>query len=572
MGFNYTWIWPQEPDEEIVDKMSSSLGFGTLECRLLVMRGIDTYEKAREFFKPNIHDIHSPYLMADMQIAVERIATAIENGEKILIYGDYDVDGTTSVALMYLYLSKIVDKNYLEFYIPDRNLEGYGISTEGIDYAHQNGFSLIISLDCGIKSNDKVDYATSLGIDFIICDHHLPGDELPKAVAVLDPKRKDCRYPYKELSGCGVGYKLCQALNDLYQLPESDLFELTDLLAISIAADIVPITGENRVFAKMGLNYLRKTRKLGLRLLIPDEKISSYSISNIVFEIAPKINAAGRISHAKAAVKLLISDNLKQAHEITDNIISLNSDRRELDTQSTKEAIDQILELGNREMFTTVVYSPDWNKGVIGIVASRLTEHFYRPTVVFTESSEEEVVASARSVSDFNVHEALEQCSHLLTKFGGHHAAAGLSMKKENLPAFKLAFEEVVKNSIQPHQQSPSIAVDSEICLDELTRDFFSFHRKLAPFGPKNMKPILVLRNQKVLGFVKNMGKDSSHIKFYLKQESTGRNIECVGFKLGSFAEDFRTKSFDMAFSVEENTWKGNTTHYLSIKDVKFYG
>lgn len=570
MGIFYKWIWQTEPDEETVDRLSSSLGYGTLECKLLVTRGIDTYEKAREFFKPKLDDIHSPFLMADMQKAVERVASAIDAGEKILIYGDYDVDGTTSVALMYLYLTKITDKQNIEFYIPDRNLEGYGISDEGVEYAHKNGFSLIISLDCGIKSTDKVAKAKDLGVDFIICDHHLPGETLPDAVAVLDPKRKDCRYPYKELSGCGVGFKLCQALNEIYKIPENELFELTDLLAISIAADIVPITGENRVLAKMGLNFLRKTRKVGLRKLIPDEKLSTYNISNIVFEIAPKINAAGRISHAKTAVKLLISDNLKKAHEITDNIISLNSDRRKLDLNSTKEALDQI-SLENDQKFTTIVYGSNWNKGVIGIVASRLTEAHYRPTVVFTDGKDGELVASARSVSDFNIHEALERCSHLFSKFGGHHAAAGLSMPAKNLDAFRDTFEDTVADMILEHQKFPSIHIDSEIELTDLDRDFFQFHRKLAPFGPKNMKPVLALRNQSVTTFVKTMGKDDAHVKFYLKQEHTGKNIECVGFRLGKYADDFRNKKFDIVFSVDENSWKGNVSYYLNIKDVHFH-
>ena len=564
------WIYKPEPDEEVVDRLSMSLGFGTFESKLLVLRGIDNYEKAREFFKPKLEDIHNPFLMADMQKAVERIATAIENGEKILVYGDYDVDGTTAVALMYLYLSKIVQKKYLDFYIPDRNAEGYGISKEGIDFAKANGFSLIIALDCGIKAADKIDYATSLGIDFIICDHHLPGDEIPNACAVLDPKRKDCRYPYKELSGCGVGFKLCQGLNTIYKIPDAEVYELTDLLAISIAADIVAMTGENRQLAKLGLKHLRKTRNMGIRLLIPEEKLSNFDISNIVFEIAPKINAAGRISHGKAAVELMISDNLKHAHQIVDNIMGLNDERRELDMNSTVSALNQIITTGQENKFTTIVFDPSWNKGVIGIVASRLTETYYKPTLVFTEGTNNELVASARSVSDFDVHAALDSCSEYFLKFGGHQAAAGLSMEKDKFEAFKLKFEQVVAEKIQEHQKAPCLMIDSEIHIDDLNREFMSFHRKLAPFGPQNMKPVLVLKNQKVSGFVKTMGKDNNHLKFYIKQESTGRSYECVGFKLGKFADDFRTKSFDIAFTLEENHWKGNVTYYLNIRDVKF--
>lgn len=566
------WIYKPEPDEEIVDSISSSIGFGTLESKILVLRDIDNYQKAREFFKPKLEDIHSPFLMADMQKAVERIASAIENGEKILVYGDYDVDGTTAVALMYLYLSKIVDKKYLDFYIPDRNLEGYGISDEGINYAKENDFGLIIALDCGIKAADKIDYANSLGIDFIICDHHLPGDELPKAYAVLDPKRNDCRYPYKELSGCGVGFKLCQGLNTIYKIPESELYDLTDLLAISIAADIVAMTGENRVLAKLGLKTLRKTRNLGLRLLIPQEKISTFDISNIVFEIAPKINAAGRISHGKAAVELMISDNLKNAHQIVNEIVDLNDSRRELDANITLSATNQVIETKQENNFSTIVYHPDWNKGVIGIVASRLTEVYYKPTLVFTDGNNGEMVASARSVSDFDVHEALELCSEYFLKFGGHQGAAGLSMEKEKFEDFKIKFEKVVSERIKEHQKEPSITIDTVIEIEDLNREFFNFHRKLAPFGPQNMKPVLELRNQKISGYVKQMGKDGNHVKFYIHQPVSGRNIECIGFKLGDYMEDFKSKSFDIAFTVEENHWKGNVTYYLNIRDVKFVG
>lgn len=567
---NQKWIFRQEPDEETVDRLSMSLGFGTFESKLLVLRGIDNYEKAREFFKPKMEDIHNPFLMADMQKAVERVATAIENGEKILIYGDYDVDGTTAVSLMYLYLSKIVEKRYLDFYIPDRNSEGYGISHEGIQFAHQNGFSLIIALDCGIKSNEKVEFARQFGIDFIICDHHLPGEEIPNAAAVLDPKRKDCRYPFKELSGCGVGFKLCQGLNTIYKIPESEIFELTDLLAISIAADIVSMTGENRTLAKMGLKILRKTRNIGLRLLIPDEKLPTYDISNIVFEIAPKINAAGRISHGKSAVELMVSDNLKHAHQIVNEIVDLNDSRRMLDSASTAEALEQVLETRQTENFTTVVYGPHWNKGVIGIVASRLTETYYKPTVVFTDGNNGELVASVRSVPEFDVHKALEQCSEFFIKFGGHPAAAGLSMEKERFDEFKIKFEEVVAEMIRDEQKVPTLTIDSVAEIENLNRDFFNFHRKLAPFGPHNMKPVLVLENQSAAGLVKQMGKDGNHIKFYIHNPANSRNIECVGWKLGTFLEDFKTKSFDLAFTVEENHWKGNVTYYLQIRDVKF--
>ncbi|WP_417430806.1 single-stranded-DNA-specific exonuclease RecJ [Halpernia sp.] len=565
------WIFHDEPDTELVDSISSSLGFGTLESKILVLRGIDNYQKAREYFKPNLNDIHLPFLMADMQKAVERIAIAIENGEKILVFGDYDVDGTTAVALMYLYLSKIVQKKYLDYYIPDRNVEGYGISIDGINYAKENGFSLIIALDCGIKSLDKIEYANTLGVDFIICDHHLPGEVIPKAVAVLDPKRKDCRYPFKELSGCGVGFKLCQGLNTIYKIPEHELFELTDLLAVSIAADIVSMTGENRVFAKQGLKILRKTRNIGLRLLIPEDKLSTFEISNIVFEIAPKINAAGRISHGKAAVELMVSDNLKNAHEIVNNILDLNNSRRELDGFSTVEALEQITESKQINNFSTIVYGSNWNKGVIGIVASRLIETYYKPTLVFTDGNNGELVASARSVADFDIHSALDKCSDLFLRFGGHHAAAGLSMEKEKFEAFKIKFEKTISEQIQEHQKSPTLMIDAEVKIEDLDKEFFNFHRRLAPFGPGNMKPILVLKDLKINGYLKLIGKDSSHLKFHILNKETGKNIECLGFKLGKFEQDFRTKTFDLAFTLDENHWRGNVTYFLNIRDVKFH-
>ncbi len=565
------WIYKPVPDEETVEKISTSLGFGTFESKILVMRGIDDYQKAREFFKPKLEDIHNPFLMKDMQKAVDRIASAVENGEKILVYGDYDVDGTTAVALMYLYLIKIVDKKYIEYYIPDRNIEGYGISVEGIDYASANDFSLIIALDCGIKAIDKVEYASSKNIDFIICDHHLPGDKIPAAFAVLDPKRKDCRYPFKELSGCGVGFKLCQGLNSIYKIPDSELYDLTDLLTISIAADIVAMTGENRLLAKMGIKILRNTRKLGLRLLIPEDKLATFDVSNIVFEIAPKINAAGRISQGKAAVDLMVSDNLTTAQKMVENIMTLNGERRTLDSYSTEGAMKQIVDNQQENKFSTVVYDPSWNKGVIGIVASRLIESYYKPTLVFTDGNNGELVASARSVSDFDVHEALDSCSDHFLRFGGHQAAAGLSMEKDKFESFKIKFEKVVSETIKEHQKEPSILIDAEMKMEDFDKDFINFHRKLAPFGPLNMKPIFVIKNQKVSGYVKQMGKEGNHLKFYLKQDKTGRNIECIGFKLGEFAEDFRTKSFDAAFTLEENHWKGNVTYFFNIKDVKFH-
>ncbi len=571
LTMNRKWIYKAEPDEETVDRINSSLGFGVLESKILVLRGIDNYEKARRFFKPRLDDIHDPFLMADMDKAVNRIATAIENGEKILVYGDYDVDGTTSVALMYLYLSKICDKKYLDIYVPDRNKEGYGVSVEGIDYARQNGFSLIIALDCGIKALDKVVYAKSLGIDFVICDHHLPGEQIPEAVAVLDPKRADCSYPYKHLSGCGVGYKLCQALNTVYKLPVEELHDLTDLLAISIAADIVPITGENRVLTKIGLRKLRKTKKVGLRLLIPDGRLENFNISNIVFDVAPKINAAGRISHGRTSVELMISEDEKHANEIVNNIRNLNDERRELDSNMTTEALTQVIQTRQESTHTTIVYHPGWNKGVIGIVASRLIESYYKPTLVFTDGNNGELVASARSVADFDVHSALDRCSHLFLKFGGHPAAAGLSMEKQHFETFKIIFEETVRSRIREHQKTPSIEIDAVVEMDDLNQSFFTFHRQLAPFGPNNMKPVLVMKNVRLKAEPRQIGRGGKHLKMYLCADNSRRTIEAVAFKMADFADDFRRGSFDVAFTIEENHWKGNVSYYLNIRDVIFH-
>ena len=564
------WIFKKEPEEEVVDKIHSSLGFGMFESKLLVMRGIDSYSKAREFFKPQVSDIHDPFLMKDMQTAVECIVSAIHQRKKVLIYGDYDVDGTSAVALLYLYLSKIYDKKLLGYYIPDRYTEGYGISKQGINYAKEQGFPLIISLDCGIKSLKEIDYARSLGVDFIVCDHHLPGDQLPRAVAVLDPKRRDCPYPYKELSGCGVGFKLCQALNTIYKLPADDLYNLTDLLAISIAADIVSLTGENRTLAKLGLKRLRNTKRAGLRQLIPNEKLRNFTTSNIVFEIAPKINAAGRISHGKAAVELMISNDAAEAKEIVSQIIELNHQRKEMDSSITASAMKQIADSNQGKNSVLIVYDAAWSKGVIGIVASRLVEVYYKPEFIFTDGNDGEMVASVRSVSDFDIYWVIEECSDLLLKFGGHRAAAGLTMKKTNFDAFKNRVEKIVSETIQEYQKSPSIEIDSVIEIKDLNDSFFTFHGKLAPFGPDNMKPVLVINNVCAKSTICQMGKDEAHVKFYIFNQDTEEKIECVGFGLGQYYEEMKSKTFNMAFSVEENHWRGNVAYYLNIKDIKF--
>jgi len=562
------WIFKDKPSESILHQLKSELNCEDLEALILALRNLTDLEKIKIFFRLKEEDIHDPFLMKNMHKAVERIATAVENGEKILIYGDYDVDGTTSVSLMYRYLAEIYDEKYLDFYIPDRYTEGYGISFQGIDFAKENGISLVIALDCGIKSIKEIDYASSLGIDFIICDHHLPGDEIPKATAVLDPKQKDCLYPYKELSGCGIGFKLCQALNSIYKIPSEKIYELTDLLAISIASDIVPITGENRTLAKLGLKKLHNTQKMGLKYLIPEERRKNFTISNIVFEIGPKINAAGRISHGKNAVKLMISNDENEAKKIVEEICELNSQRREMDSQTTTEAVQQIIDNKQDKKSSIIVYNPDWNKGIVGITASRIIDLYYKPTIVFTDSDKGEMVASARSVSDFDIYKALEKCCHLLEKFGGHQAAAGLTLKKENFEEFKTLFEKVVSEQIQEHQKTPIIKIDCEIKLNQLNEKFFNFHQKLAPFGPQNMRPVFALKNISNPKFVQLIGKDKKHVKFYLSSEN--RNIECTGFGFGNRYEDLQKKNFDMVFSIEENHWKGQPSHILHIKDIQF--
>ncbi len=460
------WIFKDKPSESILHQLKSELNCVDLEALILALRNLTDLEKIKMFFRLKEEDIHDPFLMKNMHKAVERIATAVENGEKILIYGDYDVDGTTSVSLMYRYLAEIYDEKYLDFYIPDRYTEGYGISFQGIDFAKENGISFVIALDCGIKSIKEIDYASSLGIDFVICDHHLPGDEIPKATAVLDPKQKDCLYPYKELSGCGVGFKLCQALNSIYKIPSEKIYDLADLLAISIASDIVPITGENRTLAKLGLKKLHNTQKMGLKFLIPEERRKNFTISNIVFEIGPKINAAGRISHGKNAVKLMISNDKNEAKKIVDEICELNNQRREMDKQTTTEAEKQIIDTEQDKNSSIIVYNPNWNKGIVGITASRITELYYKPTIVFTDGIEGEMVASARSVSDFDLYKALEKCSHLLEKFGGHQAAAGLTLKKENFDLTKVLHTQLQKYDVYHMQEG--FTIDTELSAEAI--------------------------------------------------------------------------------------------------------
>ncbi len=534
-------------------------------CRLLVQRGIETFEQARSFFRPSLNELHDPFLMRDMDEAINRITSAIANNEKILIYGDYDVDGTTAVTTVYSFFKEFYPN--IEYYIPNRYTEGYGISTKGIDYAAENQFTLIIALDCGIKSNDKVDYATLKGIDFIICDHHNPGDEIPKAIAVLDPKRKDCNYPYKELSGCGIGFKLIQAFAIQNDIPEEKVFQYLDLLCLSIGADIVPITGENRILTFHGLQKLNNNPVTGLRKLKEIAGVQKQmDVTDVVFILGPRINAAGRIDDAKHAVKLLITEDIDYDAEA--NAMQLNkynTERKDLDRSITAHALEIIgadEKLINRK--STVLFNAGWHKGVIGIVASRLTDTYYRPTVVLTES-EGKVTGSARSVKNFDLYEAIYECKDLLIQFGGHKFAAGMTMTPENVEAFSLKFEEVVTGKITDEQLVPELEIDAEIELEEITPKFYRLINQMAPFGPENMKPVFVTRHVKDSSWSKIVKED--HIKFSVKKNKN-TIIDGIGFGLAPKYELVKTSPFDIVYQIDENEWQGNVKLQMIVKDV----
>ena len=568
MPLNKRWVIQEVGDVEAVERLSKELNINKTLARLLVLRGIKTFDEARKFFRPAWEHLHDPFLMADMDKAVNRILDAIETGGKILIYGDYDVDGTTSVALVYSYLKNFYP--HLEYYIPDRYKEGYGISFAGIDYANENGHTLIIALDCGIKSIDKVEYATERGIDFIICDHHLPGDEIPKAVAVLDPKRVDCTYPFDELSGCGIGFKLMQAYSIKAGINLEKLYTYIDLVAVSIAADIVPIVGENRTLACMGLQKLNTNPLPGLKAIIEFNKISrELSISDVVFIIGPRINAAGRIESGSRAVDLLISDHadgtVLPSADINDN----NTTRRDLDRSITQSALDMIAgddAYTNRR--STVVYSPDWHKGVIGIVASRLIENYYRPTIVLTKSGDQ-VAGSARSVKGFDVYEAILSCSDLLIQFGGHKFAAGLTMEEANVEAFIQKFEEIVSATITEESLTPEVEIDAEIDLAEITPKFYDVLKQFAPFGPGNMNPVFLTRGVRDRGYGRIVG--STHLKMDVQQDNPNLFFNAIAFGQGHYAENVAKKiPFDICYAIEPNEWNGKVTLQLNIKDMAF--
>lgn len=561
---------PTEEENRISKELADKLAISPVICQLLVKRGITTEEEANKFFKPSLNDLHDPFLMPDMDKAVKRLNKALGEREKILVYGDYDVDGTTAVSLVYKFLRPYT--TLLDYYIPDRYDEGYGISYKGIDYAASSDVKLIISLDCGIKAIEKIEYAKQKGIDFIICDHHMPDDTLPDAVAVLDAKRVDSIYPYEHLSGCGVGFKLMQAFAKSNNFPFADLEKLLDLCAVSIASDIVPITGENRIMAYYGLKQINSNPSLGLKGIIDVCGLTGKEItmSDIVFKIGPRINASGRMMNGKEAVDLLLAKDSESAREKSENINQYNDERRELDKKITDEAnaiIDDFQDMADRKAI--VVFNPAWHKGVIGIVASRLTEKYYRPAVVLTKSSEL-ITGSARSVAGFDIYKAIESCRDLLENFGGHTYAAGLSLKEENLEAFTNRFLQLAADEIVPEQMVPQLDVDAILDFKDINAKFMHDLKKMSPFGPDNQKPVFCSRRVKDYGTSKLVGKDLEHIKLELIDANSNSPIHGIAFGMHKHSKHIKgMKPFNICYTVEENTYNGNTSLQLMIKDIK---
>lgn len=561
------WNIHQISNAKTVSDLQDVLSVDQIIAKLLSLRGVTNFDEAKIFFRPSLDMLHNPFDMKGMQQAIERIITAIANKEKVLIFGDYDVDGTTSVALVYSFFKKYIPE--IRYYIPDRYIEGYGISLKSIDYAADNNYSLIIALDCGIKANDKIDYANSKNVDFIICDHHLPGDKIPYAVAVLDPKQKDCPYPYKELAGCGIGFKLAQAFCIQHGIDEQEALQYLDLVVTSIAADIVPITGENRVLAYFGLKQLNDNPRPGLKALLAlNKQDKELDINTLVFTIAPRINAAGRIEHGSKAVELLISET-NEATEFSKKINETNNQRRDIDVSITDEALET-LELNPITPFkkSTVLFNPSWHKGVVGIVASRMIEKYYKPTIILTESNGL-ATGSARSVKDFDVYTAIENCSHLLEQFGGHKFAAGLTLKTENVKAFTEAFENEVSRTIKPEMLLPVVEVDLEITLDDINEKLIRILNQFAPHGPHNMTPVFCSRGVLDTGFAKVVG--TNHLKLELYQANSKlTKIEGIAFGKGDFLNFFkRNIPVDIVYKIKENDFRGNVSIQLIIDEIK---
>ena len=577
MGKEKEWKLKAPADPETVARLSSELGIDPVLAELLVHRGVTSFEQSRAFFRPSLDDLHDPFLMKDMEAAVERLHRALSSGENILVYGDYDVDGTTAVALVYSFLRELSPR--IDYYIPDRYDEGYGLSYKGIDWAAGNGFSLMIVLDCGIKAGEKVAYAAGKGVDVIICDHHLPEDELPHAAAVLDPKREDCSYPFNDLSGCGVGFKLVQAYASRHGIPFSKLIPLLDLLAVSIASDLVSVTGENRILAHYGLKQLNEAPRKGLEAMIRLTGIdkSHLSIDDIVFKIGPRINAAGRMESGRIAVELLTATDEETANRIGSEINRHNNERKDIDRKTTQEAIAMV-ESGKvlkglddiSLKHTTIVYNPDWHKGVVGIVASRLVEYFYRPTVVFTRSKDF-VTGSARSVHGFDIYAAIESCSDLLENFGGHIYAAGLTLKEENLPEFCRRMDEKVSKTIIPQQLTPVIDVDSRLDFEQMTPKFLRILKLFQPFGPGNAAPVFLTERVYDNGSIRKVGAEGGHLKLELLQESFAYGTQsAIAFNMPEFYEYIKGGNpIDICYSIVENYYRGNSSTQLRIKDIR---
>lgn len=567
------WIVKEPGNPQYTRQLMQDLGVDSVIANLLVQRKITDFKEARDFFRPDIGMLHNPFLMKDMDVAVERIHIAIEGKEKILIYGDYDVDGTTAVSLVYTFLRTLTDN--IGYYIPDRYDEGYGISYHGVDWAAENKYTLVIALDCGIKGGEKVKYAKDKGIDFIICDHHLEGEELPPAIATLDPKRGDCNYPFDDLSGCGVGFKLVQGYAQKYNIPFNEkVLPLLDLVAVSIAADLVSITGENRVLAFYGLKRLNESPREGLLAMIKLSGLEKHKITidDIVFKIGPRINAAGRMESGQIAVDLLTAESEGDAFKFAREINVHNTERKNIDKEITREAIDMVRHESDFDKFnSTIVYNPKWHKGVVGIVASRLVEEFFRPTIVLTKSSNGFITGSARSIPGFDLYEAIESCSDLLENFGGHVYAAGLTLKEENLVTFKKRFEEAVTMKITKEQLTPIVNVDSYLDFKQITPKFFRLLNQFQPFGPGNPSPVFITENVYDNGNGRIVGNKGGHMKLELIQEDTYRPLSAIAFNMSEYFDHLEDGlPVDICYSIAENFYRSAIAHIqLRIKDIK---
>ncbi len=559
------WVINKNSETKVIDSLARELNISTVLSSMLVKRGVTTFEQAKDFFRPNFEKLHDPFLMKDMIEATSRIKTAIEKKEKIMIFGDYDVDGTCSVALLSMFLQSAAGLSVIE-YIPDRVSEGYGISFNAIDFAKSSEIKLIIALDCGIKAFKQVDYAKENNIEFIICDHHSPDDKIPNAIAILNPKRNDCSYPYKDLCGCGVGFKLIQGINTSLSL-NKDLIYYLDLVSLAIAADVVPLTGENRIMSFLGLQIINSNPKPGLYSLLKLKPKKEYIISDLMFHVAPRINAAGRINHANKALKLIMSNNQQESDQLSNELELLNSKRKLLEKEMTEEAFNQAEQSKNKS--SIVVYSSNWNKGVIGIVASRLVDKFYKPTAVFTDSSNGMLSASLRSIKEIDLNVVLESCSHILEQHGGHKYAAGLVIKNENLQMFKEVFESAVENSHKEKVIEQELNIESIINFDQITPKFFRILKQFEPFGTGNRAPIFLTENISLKGKPFELGKDKEHIKLNLTQDKK-TVFSSIGFWFTSKFSLLENKSnFSAAYTIEENNWKDRTTIQLNLKDLK---